>query len=449
MTSTPPPLSHDAHAKDSQREQSHHTQPQRKDRSTIISSDGKTAARWSLRFILIVAALALLGKILSYAWVILLPIIMAIIVSTVLWPSTRFLRNHRFPPALAALTSILGFIVIIGAVFAGMAPVLANQGGDLIDKATVGVSQIANWLQSNPYGFNSSSFSLDEVMQDSIDFLRKQSQNIVNGVSAGVSAATSFAVAAFVTLIVTFFMLKDGSGFLPMLRRYTGQTAGWHLTEVLTRSWNTLGGYVRTQALIALIDAVFIGLGLWIIGVPMAFVLAVITFFGGFIPIVGAISAGALAVIIALVTNGFTDAVLSLILIIAMHQLEGNFVSPILQSKAMNLHAAVVLLSVTLGSTLFGIVGAFLAVPVAAVLAVWIRYHAEMVSLRAGEITVDDITYATAQAKSPTSQESFQALRTLFSRIALRSPKPGSTADSDADAACEDAAQTINRSKEK
>ena len=177
------------------------------------------------------------------------------------------------------------------------------------------------------------------------------------------------------------------------------------------RSWNTLSGFIRTQAIVSMVDAIFIGLGLLLLGVPLWPVLAVITFFAGFIPIVGAISAGALAVIIALVSNGFMNAVFVLLLIIAVQQLEGNVLSPILQSQAMGLHAAVVLLAVAVGGTLFGIVGAFLAVPVAAVAAVWLRYWAEMVSLRSGEITADEISMATQQTQTMDSKESFLAVR--------------------------------------
>ena len=127
--------------------------------------------------------------------------------------------------------------------------------------------------------------------------------------------------------------------------------------------WNTLGGFIRTQALVSFIDAFFIGAGLLIPQVPLAGVLTVITFMGGFIPIVGAFVAGALAVLIALVTNGMTTALIVLGIILAVQQLEGNVLQPWLQAKSMDLHAVVVLLAVTLGGTLFGITGAFLAVP--------------------------------------------------------------------------------------
>ena len=146
-------------------------------------------------------------------------------------------------------------------------------------------------------------------------------------------------------------------------------------------------------------------------------------------------SAGALAVIIALVTNGVTNALLVLVLILAVQQIEGNILSPFLQSKAMNLHAAVVLLSVTVGSTMFGIIGAFLAVPVAATLAVWVRYHSEMVALRAGEITSDDIEIATTKG-SPTSlngQETLAAIRSRFAVLGRKKPTSATAEKADSE----------------
>jgi predicted PurR-regulated permease PerM len=132
-------------------------------------------------------------------------------------------------------------------------------------------------------------------------------------------------------------------------------------------------------------DVVLIGIGLLILGVPLAYALAIITFIGGFVPIVGAFVAGGLAVLIALVANGPVNALIVLGIILAVQQLEGNVLQPWLQSKSMKLHAVIVLLAVMLGASTFGVVGAFLAVPVAAALAVIIRYYGEQVGKRAGE----------------------------------------------------------------
>lgn len=400
------------------------------DRSDVIGKDARILAGWALRFIVVIVAAYIFFRLLGSVWVGLLPVIMALLLSTVLWPPTRMLRNLKWPAALAALTTLVVFFLAFIGIFAAMAPVISSQGQRLVDQAREGIDQIISWLQGPPLNLNVQDLNLDEMVSTVTDFLRQQSGNIASGVFSGVSTVSSVLVTVFITAMITFFILKDGDKFLPMVRRYTGSKAGWHLSEALTRTWQTLSGFIQTQALVSFIDALFIGIGLLILQVPMAFILAVITFFAGFIPIVGAFTAGALAVIIALVTNGITNALLVLALIVLVQQLEGNILQPILQSKAMNLHAAVVLLSVMVGSALFGIAGAFLAVPVAASIGVWIRYHAEMVSLRAGEITVDDIEIATAKGQNLSSREAFLAVSNRLKSIATRQPTGGSTAAS-------------------
>lgn len=393
------------------------------DRGEVIASDGRTAAAWALRFIIVVAATAILLYLLKWVWMGLLPILLALIVSTVLWPPVRWMRDHKIPASLATFITLIGFFGIIGGIFVAMAPTVKSQGSELARQAEQGVNQIVDWLKERDLEVLE-----PEQIQQTVDqvtaFAKGQASNIASGVFSGLGAIASVGTTLALTLVLTFFFLKDGDRFLPWVRKYTGVRAGWHLTEVCSRSWNTLSGFIRTQAIVSGVDAIFIGLGLLFLGVPLWPVLAVITFFAGFIPIVGAISAGALAVIIALVSNGFMNAVFALILIIAVQQLESNVLSPILQSQAMGLHAAVVLLAVAVGGTLFGIVGAFLAVPVAAVAAVWLRYWAEMVSLRSGEITADEIAMATQQTQTMDSKESFLAVRDHMMRLAKREKEP-------------------------
>ncbi|MET1062489.1 MAG: AI-2E family transporter, partial [Aeromicrobium sp.] len=138
-------------------------------------------------------------------------------------------------------------------------------------------------------------------------------------------------------------------------------------------------GFIRTQTLVALIDAVIIGAGLAILGSPLAVPLAVVTFFAAYIPIIGAFVSGALAVLVTLVTNDPKAALITLLIVVGVQQLEGNVLSPVLQGKNMNLHPAVVLMSVTAGGSLFGVTGAFLAVPVAASVAEILRYVNERI----------------------------------------------------------------------
>ena len=390
------------------------------DRGDVIAADARTAAAWALRFIIVVIATGIMLYLLGNIWMALLPILLALIFCTVLWPPVRWLRNKKVPAALAVFIVLLGFFGAIIGIFSAMAPTVRTQGIQLYEQAQQGIQQILDFVEERVDPQLIDPDKIQEGLQQLTNALRGNASNIASGVFSGIGTIASLGTTLVLTLILSFFFLKDGDRFLPWLRKYTGVKAGWHLTEVLMRSWNTLSGFIRTQAIVSMVDAVFIGVGLLLLGVPLWPVLAVITFFAGFIPIVGAFTAGALAVIIALVSNGFWNAIFVLLLIIAVQQIEGNVLQPILQSRAMGLHAAIVLLAVALGGTIFGIVGAFLAVPIAAVLAVWFRYWAEMVSLRAGQITADDIQIATQQSQALDSKEAFFAIRNHMMRMARR-----------------------------
>ncbi|MDO4631995.1 MAG: AI-2E family transporter [Corynebacterium sp.] len=392
------------------------------DRSIILGQDGRWAAGWALRFIIMVAAGYLLWRGFALVWEGLLPVLLALIVSTVLWPPVRWLRHHKVPAALSVLIVLISFFAILGGIFTAMAPSIATQSRDLANQAVKGIQQLQQWIQGPPLNVDLGQFN--DVINQVSKFIQERVSDIASGVVTGISTAGSILVTLILMLVLTFFFLKDGERFLPMIRHATGYNVGWHLSEVLTRIWNTISGFIRVQAIISFVDALFIGIGLIILGVPLAPALAVITFFASFIPIVGALTAGALAVIIALVSNGITNALLVLAIIIAVQQLEGHVLQPMLQSRAMNLHAAIVLLSVTLGSTMFGVVGAFLAVPVAATISVLVRYHFELVALRAGEITIDDMEMATKDNAAPVStQNAFQAFQQRLSRWGAKEAK--------------------------
>ena len=365
------------------------------DRSVIWARDGKTMAAWAWRMIISIAALALALVIVYFAWRAILPAILAVLVTSLLAPVAKLLKAAKSPPALAALTTLLGSIGAVVGVFAAMGPTIRSQGSALVHEAENGARELLSMTDRLPFEVDVSKVS--EFSDSIVKFLRNQSGTIASGLVSGVSVASTLVITIVIMFVLTFFFLKDGSKFLPWLRQYTGHDIGWHATELLTRVWNTLAGFLRTQAVVSFVDAIFIGLGLWILNVPLAFVLATITFFAGFIPIIGAITAGTLAVIIALVSNGLTNALLVLGLIILVQQLESNILQPVLQSRSMGLHAAIVLLSITLGSALAGIIGAFLAVPIAATVAVIMRYHSEMVGLRAGDLTIDDIEIASSE----------------------------------------------------
>jgi predicted PurR-regulated permease PerM len=353
----------------------------RRSRGTAIGEGITWAARWSLRIALVAVGLTLLWLLIGALWSIVLPTVLALILAALLWPPTAWLRAHRFPPALAAATVVIIGMIVLGGVIALIGTSVAGSIPQITQSATAGVHAIQQWLAGPP--LNLAQGQLEAALQTATTQLQQSISTITTSVLTGVGSVASGIVTALLTLVLVFLFVKDGPRFLPWLVTVAGDGAGGHLAEVLRRIWKTLGDFIRVQALVALVDGVLIGLGLVILGVPLALPLAVLTFLGGFVPIVGALVAGALSVLVALVSNGFTTALIVLAIIVAVQQLEGNVLQPILQGRTLSLHAAVVLLAVTAGGTLYGIAGAFLAVPVVAAAAVVMRYLSERIDARA------------------------------------------------------------------
>jgi predicted PurR-regulated permease PerM len=347
------------------------------DRAVVIDHGFAILQRWALRAVLIAASLYVLGWVVGRTWMVWFPVALALVLATVLAPPVSWLRRHRVPDSLAAAGVMIGFIGVIATTVAILTPQVAGQAPDIADKAVNGLSEIRDWLRNGPLAIS------DGQITNAISAVQEQIRSSASAISAGVfstiGVATSVVLNLVVTLILTFLFIKDGHKFLPWICTLAGRRAGRHTVEVLGRAWDTLGGFIRTQTIVSLIDAVIIGIGLMVVGVPLWVPLAVLTFFGGFIPIIGAFVSGALAVLVTLVTNSLQDALIVLVIVFLVQQLEGNILSPWLQGKTMNLHAAVVLLSVLAGGSLFGITGAFLAVPVVATVATVLRYVNEQI----------------------------------------------------------------------
>ncbi len=348
-----------------------------------VLGDGVTwLSRWTLRFLIIGIGAVALGWLAGQLWSILLPVVLALVLTTVLTaPAALAERRLRLPPGAAAILAVLTALAALVLVVLLAAPVVADQSVELGNSAADGLAQVRNQLADS--GLLSQA-QVDQAIASAQDRLRTSGSDIASGVLVGVGAVGSALVTAILTLVLTFFFLKDGRRFLPWARRVTGPSVGRHLTEVAERAWFTLGGFIRTQALVGLIDAVLIGLGLLIVGVPLVLPLALLTFVAAFVPVVGAVVIGALAVLVALVAQGWVAALVVLLIVLGVQQLEGNVLLPWLQGRSLGLHAGVVLLAVVLGSSLFGVAGAFLGVPFVAIAAVVARYLLECVAERAG-----------------------------------------------------------------
>ncbi|MFG1635202.1 AI-2E family transporter [Pseudonocardia alni] len=363
-------------------------------RGTVIGNGLTWLAAWSLRVALIAVGLVIVGYVIGMLWVVVWPVVLAILLATVLRPPAALLIRWRVPAAAASAIVLLVGIAAVTGLFVSIAPSIAGQTQQITSGVIAALGQIQQWVTGPP--LNLGDGQIGDIVNQVTQQLQQSATAIAGGVLTGVSTLASGLISLVLALVLTFFFVKDGPRFLPWLTSITGRSAGGHIAEVLRRMWDVLGGFIRVQALVSLIDAVFIGIGLVLLGIPLALPLAVLTFVGGFIPIVGAVVAGSLAVLIALVTQGFGTAVAVAVLVVAVQQIEGNVLQPFLQGQSLKLHGAVVLLAVTAGGSLAGIAGAFLAVPVAAVVAVLLRYLGEQIDLRDRRFSgVDDVAAGT------------------------------------------------------
>lgn len=332
-------------------------------RATLWTDSFGSIATRSLQLIivLVLAAGAIWGmRILS---TVAIPILLALIFASTFWPLTRRLRARRFPHALTAAIELLSILLILGGVGWLVTWAVSDQWGELSQNARQGFSQLLDWVETLPFNFDTP--QVEQIIDQVIEFI--SSAQFGAGAIAGVGAVARFLTGLVLMVVVLFFFLKDGPAIWRFLLRPFEGDALARAERIGDRTVETLGSYVRGTATVAFVDAVAIGIGLAFLRVPLALPLAVLVFILSFIPLVGATVAGALAALVALVANGPFNAVLVVLVVVAVNQLEGNFLQPVVMGRALKLHALVVLLALTIGTLLAGILGAVLAVPIAAV----------------------------------------------------------------------------------
>ena len=376
--------------------------------TAVLDRVGAAVATWSLRLLLTGAAVVVVAWVLGKLWDAVLPVLLALFLASVLWPLTRLLRKFS-PPALAALLTMLAAVGVLAGLGAILVPQVSGQWQEFTDAVAGGLEDLKDRVAGPP--FNLDATALTQYVDQATDRLKANSGSIAGSVLTGVATVGHLLIHGVLALVLCFFLLKDGPKFLPWLDRWVGERGGRHLGEVSARSWNVLSGFMRAQAAVGLVDAVAIGIGLAVLGVPFALPLAVLVFFGAFVPIVGAFVTGALAALVALVTNGLTSALIVLALVVVVQQVEGHVLQPVLVGRALDLHAALVILAVTTGGALAGIVGAFLAVPLVAVAVTILRYAREQFLARTqpGATAAGGGTASTAVTPATTSEASARA----------------------------------------
>lgn len=332
------------------------------DTQTRILSYGRLA--WAL--LGLAGVLVLLGLVASRLSLIIIPLILALFPATLLAPVGSRLRRWGWPPALAAFTTLLGGMAVIGAVLTGMVLLVIAELPQLIESASDGVAEIERILQDDPLGLGVTGVG------DAIAMGREQLGEMEGVGEQAVSAGTmAFEIVAgsLLLIVVLFFYLKDGRQLVRSAVERFPAARQARVRSQLATAWSTLSRYFRGQLVVALADAVGIGVGLLLLGIPLALPLAVLVFFGGLFPIVGAVVTGVLAVLVALAHAGLFTGALVLGLVLLVQQLESNVLQPLILGNALSLHPLMILLAVTAGALALGVLGAFVAVPIAAITA--------------------------------------------------------------------------------
>ncbi len=332
---------------------------------TAVPDQLRLAAAIAWRFLVVAVAVAVVAVALAKLRVVVLPVVLALFLAAVLAPPAAFLRRRRVPAALAALAVLLASLAVLGGVAALLAPRVVNEFGDIGASVEEGATTVTEWLLEGPLDLSRD--DLDRWADRARDELGQRGGDIAGGALGGAYLAIEIVAGLLLSLVVVFFFLKDGERMWPWVVGLFPPRARGRVDEVGRIAWITLGGYLRGVSIVAFVDALFIGLALWILGVPLVLPLALLTFVGGFFPIVGAFTAGAAAALVALVSEGVTTALLVVGAAVLVQQLEGNLLEPVIVGRAVKLHAVAVLLAVAAGAVIWGVVGAFLAVPLAAV----------------------------------------------------------------------------------
>ena len=325
----------------------------------------KTAA-WAWRLLVILAAIVALLLIAERLKVIVVPVALAVILTALMLPAVDWLDRRGAPRGGAvALVLLTGFAIFGGVMtfvvsqFVSGLPSLTEQVARSIDNAT-------QWLIEGPPHLSRE--QIDKAGDAAVTALRDNQEKLTSGALSTAATITEILTGALLTLFTVIFLLYGGRNIFAFLTQIVPSHTRQRVRDAGRAGFRSLIGYVRATFLVALVDAVGIGTGLVVMGIPLALPLASLVFLGAFVPLVGAFVSGFLAVVVALLTKGFVYALITVGLIVAVQQLEAHVLQPVLMGRAVSIHPLAIVLAIATGGVVAGIVGALLAVPVLAFL---------------------------------------------------------------------------------
>lgn len=325
----------------------------------------QVTAAYAWRFLVVVGALAVVVFALIKLHVVVIPLIAALFIATFLGPPVSRLERKGWKRSLATIVVFLGALLLVAGLIVVLAPQVARELTTMGKAVREGVRQATNYLVESPLDLSRQ--QIDNYIDEGFAQLESNREKIASGLLIGAVKVTEFIAETLLTLVLTFFFVKDGPKMWAWFTGHFDRRTRVHVQALGDRAWKTMGAYLRGAAVVGVVDAVLIGIALLVVGVPLVAPLMVLQFFGAFFPLVGAVVAGAVATLVALVSEGPLAALIIAAAILVIQQVEGHVLQPVVIGRAVKLHPVVILVSLASGAVLGGVVGAFLAVPVAAV----------------------------------------------------------------------------------
>jgi predicted PurR-regulated permease PerM len=323
----------------------------------------KTAA-WAWRLLVIFATIVALLWLVKKVEIMVVPVALATMLAALLLPVVDFLDRRGAPRGGAVALVLLGGIAVVGGILTFVVSQFIEGAPALVQQVSTSIKGVGDWLTSGPLHLDQA--QIDSARKSAIEALQNNQERLTSGALSTAGTVTEIVTGALLVLFTLIFVLHGGRNIYGYVTKIFPENVRERVQDAGRAGFHSLIGYVRATFLVALVDAAGIGTGLAIMGIPLALPLASLVFLGAFIPLVGAVIAGFLAVVVALIAKGWIFALITLGLIIAVQQLEGHVLQPLVMGRAVSIHPLAVVLAIAGGSVLAGIVGALLAVPTVA-----------------------------------------------------------------------------------
>ena len=331
-----------------------------------VTPQVRKAAAWAWRLVVLAAAAAVLFWLIQRFVVIVVPLALALILTALFLPAVDWLHRRRVPRSLAVILVFLLGLGALGGLLTFVVTRFIEGLPHLVDQITVSIDSLRDWAANGPLELGQQ--QINNAVDSAIGTLQQRQAEITSGVMSTASALAKFVTGFFITIFMLIVFLHGGRSIYEFVTRIVPAQVRERVRDAGRSGFTTLTGYVQGTFVVALVDGIGIGIGLLVLGIPLALPLASLVFLGAFVPFVGAMVTGFLAVVIAILAKGWLYGLFTLGLVLAVQQLEGNVLQPLIMGRAVRLHPLAVLVALTAGGVVAGIIGVLLAVPLLAFL---------------------------------------------------------------------------------